>query len=239
LGRNPVRDHADDIQQIRALADAIAPADLGRAFTASLTSRRLPYRSALGSSAVARVLPDHALVAREGAYATICQTCGWSQMPSPAEDVPTEHLAREREKYGGVRHTDPQYILFDLTSFRELETLEPTAADWRCLDLILWTPRLLDSGAKPADYERALKGVFPSNKNERTVLIQILSYAGVLEPADHPTFFDEYVPPHHRALPPYRFADWGYPAIWWRAQDGIREDAVGFWFPEVSERRAV
>jgi hypothetical protein len=239
VSRNPARDHAADVQQIRALVDIISPGAIGRAFTASLTSRRLAYRSALGSYAVARVLPDHLLEPREGSHATICQACGWAQMPSPAEDEPTEHLAKERDKYGGVRHADPKYILFDLTAFQDLHTLEPTAADWRCLDLILRTPQLLEPDAKPADFERALKGVFPSNKNERTDLLQILSYAGILEPSAHPTFFEQYVPPDHRALPPYRFADWGYPAIWWRAHDGVREDAVEFWFPEVSGRRAV
>jgi hypothetical protein len=43
-------------------------------------------------------------------------------------------------------------------------------------------------------------------------------------------FFDEYVTLDASDLPAQRFADWGYPAIWWRARHGVRSDAVDFWF---------
>jgi hypothetical protein len=39
----------------------LSPAEVGEAFLASLTSRRLDLRSALGSYAVARLLPEHSL----------------------------------------------------------------------------------------------------------------------------------------------------------------------------------
>lgn len=65
------------------------------------------------------------------------------------------------------------------------------------------------------------------------MLIQSLSLAGVFKPAKYPTFFDGYVPPDERVLPPVRFPDWFYPTIWWRAQDGVDARAVKFWFPEL------
>jgi len=98
--------HADIVRQIRQLALAIEPASVAHAFVASITSRKLEYRSALGSYAFARVLPEHPLVELPGCYATICRDCGWSQMPK-GEEEPIEHLARERVKYGGVRHLSP------------------------------------------------------------------------------------------------------------------------------------
>jgi hypothetical protein len=70
------------------------------------------------------------------------------------------------------------------------------------------------------------------------VLIRLLAYAGVLEAPGHPSFFDDYVRPAARDLPPQRFADWGYPTIWWRAAHGVRADAIAFWFPQLSAAHA-
>jgi hypothetical protein len=171
------------------------------------------------------------------AFATVCGVCGWSRMPPGHEALEAEnvaHYASERRLYGGVRHLDPGYAAYDLSEFRSLSPSEPTSADWRTLDLILRTPALLAPDANAADLGRTLKSVFPSNKNQRATVIRILAYAGVLEAPEHPGFFDGYVPPESRDLPAQRFADWGYPAVWWRAQHGVRGDAVTFWFPEGS-----
>jgi hypothetical protein len=160
-------------------------------------------------------------------------------MMPPGEEEPLDTLRRERTSFGGVRHLNPVYALLDLEAFLTLPPLRPSKQDWRCLDLILRSPTLLAPDAKAADLERALKGALKSNRNERTVLIQILVYAGVLTPRGYPTFFDGFVPPERRLLPPQRFADWGYPSIWWRAGHGVRADAINFWFARHSEARAV
>jgi hypothetical protein len=225
--------HTQMIAHIRSLADLISPDQVAYAFAASLSSRQLEMRSALGSYAVARVMPDHPLETVAGTYATICKICGWSRMPDGREE-PIENLARERRRFGGVRHQDPTYIQFDLQEFLEGGPSTPTDDDWTRLRKILRTPVLLAPSAKAADLERALKDVVRSNKSERTVLIQILAIAGILEAEGHPSFFDEFVAAPERDLPPQRFADWGYPTIWWRAHHGIRSDAVAFWFPDVS-----
>jgi hypothetical protein len=235
LSQNPVQAHAEAIARLRFLADAIEPAAVASAFVASLGSRKLEYRSALGSYAIARVIPEHPLHEDPGAYASICRFCTWSKMP-PGHEEPIEHLLSERSDYGGVRHQDPEYAALDLQSFRELEPLEPTDKDWHWLELILRTPSLLAPNAKPADFERALKGLFPSNKDERRVLIQILACAGIIEASGHPGYFDMFVPGREREMPPYHYLDWGYPTIWWRASDGIRHDRVAYWFPQIAGR---
>lgn len=236
-----VREHADAIAHLRTLADVIPADAVGRAFVASLASRDLEARSALGSYALARVMPDHPLSPVPGAFATICALCEWSRMPLGHDVLETEThatYASERQRYGGVRHLDPQYAAYDLEAFRSQVPPEPTAADWRALALIFRTPALLPPDAKAADLERALKSLFPSNKHERASLLRILAYAGVIEDPAHPGFFDGYVPPDSRNLPAQRFADWGYPAIWWRAHHGVRMDAAAFWFPESSGAHA-
>ena len=233
MTKSVLQDHADVVGRLRLLADIIPPDDVATAFVASLSSRRLAARSALGSYAFARVLPDHALEPLPNTFATICRVCGWSQMPPGHEEFDAqnaEHMARERTHWGGFRHLDPHYALFDLTEWRGLTPLNPTADDTRCLDLLLRTPGLLAPEAKASDLERAIRSVLPSNKYQRQTLIRILGYAGVLEAPGYPSFFESYVLPEARHLPRQRFADWGYPIIWWRARDGIRKETAMFWF---------
>lgn len=231
------RDHAHLVGQLRLFGSIISAEDIARSFLASLSSRRLEARSALGSYAFARALPDHALEPLPDTFATICGVCGWSRMPSGYEELEAEnthHFARERMKWGGVRHLDPQYALYDLTEWQSLEIGNPSVADRRCLDLLLRTPALLAPDAKVSHLERALQTVLPSNKSERQTLLQILGYAGVFEAPGYPSFFDDYVMPAARELPRQRFAEWGYPIIWWRARHGVRQDAVMYWFPQAS-----
>jgi hypothetical protein len=154
-------------------------------------------------------------------------------MPPGHESLEAEsasHFPVERSRYGGVRHLDPRYALFDLAEWRRSSVPSPTTEDERCLDLLLRTPALLSADAKAADLERAIQSVVPSNRAERQTLIRILGYAGVLEARAYPSFFTSYVLPDSRELPQQRFADWGYPIIWWRAHDGVRPEAADFWF---------
>jgi hypothetical protein len=233
-------EHANIVSQLRLLADIIEAESVAGAFVASLGSRALATRSALGSYAFARVLPDHALAPLPGTYATMCGICGWSQMPptyhGPAYDA--TRFAIERRQWGGVQHLDPKYAAYDLGEFHASSAPVPTDDDWRRLDLILRTPALLGPDAKAADLARAIQSVLPSNKNERMTLIRILGYIGVLEAPGHPSFFNGYIMPERRDLPPQRFADWGYPIIWWRARPGVRIDSVAYWFPQSSLVRA-
>ena len=234
------QEHAESIGGVRLLAEVIAPEAVAHAFVASLGSRQLASRSALGSYAFARVLPDHPLVPLAGAYATICTVCGWSRMPPGDGKWELENrraLASERIKWGGVRHLDPCYAAHDLTEFLASTPAKPTEEDWHTLDQILRAPATLPGNAKAADLSRALKSIFRSNKDERGILIRILGYAGVFEAAGYPSFFRGYAYPEDRALPSQRFADWGYPIIWWRARDGVCADAVKFWFPEIALAR--
>ena len=227
---SPEDAHSEALSRLRVLCDILAPRTVGAAFVASLSSRRLAYRSALGSFAYARFLPEHEFEPEPEAYAAICKSCRWHRMP-PGEEEPIEHLAGERERLGGIRHLDPIYALYDLETFVASPALDPTPADWSVLRSIVATPAVLAPTAKPADFAGALKGVLPSNNYERQALLRILCYAGVLQPKEYPTFFREWVPPHRWVTPNYRFTEWGYPTIWWRAADGVNAEALDEWFP--------
>jgi hypothetical protein len=59
FGEPRVEDHDGWVAAARAAAGPLSPAEVGEAFLASLSSGRLDLRSALGSFAVARYLPEH------------------------------------------------------------------------------------------------------------------------------------------------------------------------------------
>jgi hypothetical protein len=59
FGEPRVEDHDGWVAAAPAAAGLLSPAEVGEAFLASPTSGRLDLRSALGSFAVARYLPEH------------------------------------------------------------------------------------------------------------------------------------------------------------------------------------
>ena len=69
-----VSTHDDAVTRAINAAYLIEPRDVAHAFVASLTSRRLEYRSALGSFAFARLLPHHAPENSRGR--SLCDVCG-------------------------------------------------------------------------------------------------------------------------------------------------------------------
>lgn len=203
--------------------------ELARAFAASLSTRRLEYRSALGSYALGRLLPEHAATAfRPSPYCRICGTLAGEQ------SVDWNVLNFERHKWGGVRHGLPEYIQFDLRLFGRLEEVVPTETDWSILRAVLRAAASQPHDARPGDLTKALRGLFPANEAERRVVVEILGYTGILSPAARPSPFDVFIAVGERDTPPSAKNDWAYPASWWRGHDGVRADAVSYWFPEIA-----
>lgn len=203
--------------------------EVARAFVASLSTRRLEYRSALGSYALGRLLPPHSPAVSEPS--PYCRTCGCL---ANEHTVDWNILNFERHKWGGVRHDLPEYIGFDLRLFGELRELVPTETDWSMLQALLRVAGAQPPEARPGDLAKAMSGLFPANEAERRVVMAILGYAGVLSPATRPSPFDVFVAAGERDTPPSAKNDWQYPVSWWRGRDGIRADAISFWFPEVA-----
>jgi hypothetical protein len=206
----------------------LAPARVAEAFLASLSSRRLDWRSALGSLSAILHLPDHAFIPLP--HAPGCAMCG--QVPNAmAADVSV--LNFQRLKWGGVWHSRPLFAALDLEWFTALHVPQPSEIDLQILSTALDRFRSLPSGARPGHLEKALRGLLPSNTSERRTLIDILGLAGVLVPRNRPTFWGEYPPTMDREGPP-RTSDWSYPVLWWTGIDGINQDAVAFWFPRLA-----
>jgi hypothetical protein len=200
---------------------------VGHAFLASLNSRRLDLRSALGSFAVARHLRAHQYKAAARTYA--CDICG--RISGARRDSDLNVLNFERHKWGGVRHTDPLYIALDLEQLAVTTVPVPSADGRSELISALGILGSLPKDAKLSAAEKSLASMITGNSAERRALLGILGYAGILQPPGRPGFFREFTRWTDRAERPLNKDDWPYPIRWWTPQDGVNQEALVFWFP--------
>lgn len=222
-------DHASVLSRAIAVKTTITPAAVGDAFLASLSTRRLDWRSPLGSLSAIMHLRQHSFTPGYGVNPRWCTTCG-SYLEQKQTDLNV--LNFERLKWGGVRHQDPHYASLDIEWFSKLTPPTPVDEDadmlWAIVRAITRLPRF----ARPKHVEEAIKGIIPSNSSERRTLINILGYAGILIPKGRPTFWNGYPTVRERTAPPEK-NDWRYPVVWWRGEDGVNSEALEFWFPKL------
>lgn len=217
-------------EAVRMAVDSIAQttkAAVVAAFVASLSSRRLDLRSALGSFAVGRHLLGHRFA--KDSNGVFCRYCG----DNKSQIIDRNVLSFERFKWGGVRHSLPSYIAFDLEMLKATAVPEPHQDDWAILRDILDIARRLPDGARLGDLEKSLAKTVRSNGAERRTLIGILGYAGILVDQSRPDFRRAFVSCSEREETPWHKDDWPYPVAWWTAAHGVNENAVREWFPDL------
>ncbi len=224
---DPVQlDHAEALSQ---LLDSIKKLDrrtVADAFLASLSTRRLDWRSALGSYAVFQHIHVHEPI-DDG---TRCSVCGF-YMHWLDEDRNMTNFTRF--KWGGVGHDQLFYAATDLALFLETAVPVPTAEDIaifkNLISAIDAVPSKTTSAALHSDFAKVLK----SNKAERDVLIAILGFCGILGSPAHPGFSDAFIAFNQRNLPDRHFVDMPYPACWWRRDVGINQSRLSDYFGHV------
>lgn len=225
---DPIRlSHEEIVQRSLDVMARIDPEAIADAFLASLSTRRLELRSALGSYAVLRHFPAH----DHQDHRLQCQVCGEYDRSGDEEDLNV--LSFERFKWGGVRHEQPTYALFDLERFMESERPNWKNSDLAILRNLLRAIESVPPATTGPQLQAKLEGLFPSNKAERDILINILGYCGILRTPGHPGFGDRFIPFCDQEKPPHRFVDLGYPACWWKGRDGIDRDGVRAYFPAL------
>jgi hypothetical protein len=207
----------------------VSKTQVAEAFLASLTSRRLDWRSALGTYAVSLHFPDHRWTCGIDA-GLVCPVCGGLDSNKP-QDLSIMNF--ERFKWSGVRHIDPAYIGFDLEQLSITETSPPTEADRAMMRSILSAARSQREGAKLADLTKALAKILPSSIPARRVLIGILGFSGILCDPSKPGFIDGFPGFFQRPEVPWYENQWPYPVEWWNGSHGVSEKAVAFWFPDL------
>jgi|ERR1700722_3585313 hypothetical protein len=221
--------HDEKVQWVLKCHRQLSKAQVAEAFLASLTSRRLDWRSALGTYAVALHFPAHNW-SRTVNAALVCPICG-DLDSDMAEDL--SRLSFERFKWGGVSHTNPAYIGFDLEQFLGETPAEPTKADREMMKQILEISGSLPAQAKLSHLANGLTEIVPSNSSERRVLIGILGFCGILRDPCKPSFTDGFPGYFQRPEVPAYENQWPYPVEWWNGSHGVSEDAVKFWFPNL------
>jgi hypothetical protein len=218
--------HDDLIRWLHTSWKSVSRKHVTGAFLASLSTRRLELRSALGSYSVGTHFPEHTYQGTDFCCA-ICGTIG----DSP-KSYDLSMLNFERHKWGGVRHERAEYIAFDLEQMARLEPAAPSHYDLEIMRHILAAASECASGTRPRGLEGRLAGLLDSNKAERDILLQILAYCGILQPATLPTYRISFIEFSRRSEPPgNRF--WTYPMSWWRGEHGVNEAAVKFYFPDL------
>jgi hypothetical protein len=210
------------LDRLRNAVNQLTAAEVGDAFLASLSTRRLDWRSALGSYAVFRHMPLHAESGKVS-----CDTCGL-YLKADSEDLNV--LNFERLKWGGVRHTYPVYAMLDLELFlagpRPCPAEEDIALFADLLRVIATASHDTTSASLHKHFPKDLK----ANKPERDVIVNILGFVGALGTESHQGYSAKFVPVLDRELPDRRFVDLEYPACWWRGSDGLRREGLRAFF---------
>lgn len=158
--------------------DAVEIADVGTAFICSLSTRQPYLRSALGSYGNCEDLKRHRF--RPYAQPPTSYLCGKCNAHRANADTNLNVLNFERIKWGGVRHEQVLYNMFDLEQFALLELPEPWEDDVQILREILKTIESSGSKDSTGKLRQRLRQVVPSNNDEAQVLLDILGYARVL-----------------------------------------------------------
>lgn len=211
-------------------AGMVTASQVADAFVASLTSRRLDLRSALGSYAFLRHMPSHSCMESSRASKPgkkQCDICG-DYEKEVLEDLNV--LNFERFKWGGVRHLEPLYAGLDLSLFHQFGHLHPTTEDKALFKALIEAIEKAPAKTTAPQLEKFFPKELPSNKPERDTLTAILGIAGILGTQDHPGFWQSFVPINDRADNGQHFEDMAYPASLWRRSNGIGHEALHHWF---------
>ncbi|MDR1976132.1 MAG: hypothetical protein LBQ18_04005 [Campylobacteraceae bacterium] len=221
--------HDECIKEIIKLTQKIPVDKAVKAFIASLSTRRLELRSGLASYFLAKAIPPHKYKKAVSGHSYdgnitytshTCEICRDSRYGIIGDEKYKNEdlnvLNFERIKWGGVRHGQIIYMLFDLQRLYEEDVIEPTAEDIKIFQNIL---KIIDE-SEPNEYPGSLRdrlsAALKSSKNERGALIEILACVGVLQPTSYE---------RKRAGK----NDWSF-AEYWRGSDGYNGQVVEEYF---------
>ena len=220
-------DHAQAVSQLLEVVQRMDKHRVVDAFLASLSTRRLDWRSALGSYAVFQRLSSH--IAVESGRR--CTVCGLYLDRNEVADL--NILNFERWRWGGVRHDQVLYAWLDLRLFLEQPTPKPIEEDLQIFRHLIAAITSVAPRVTSAALQRHFAGVIKSNKEERDVIVAILGFCGILGTPEHPGFSAAFVPVNERHSPNRHFVDMPYPACWWQGSVGVNESWLQAYFGHV------
>ncbi|MEK4853509.1 hypothetical protein NST04_26960 [Paenibacillus sp. FSL H7-0756] len=182
--------HDELVEKLQELHSGSVTRDkVAAAFLHSLSTRKVHLRSALSSWALTSELPVHAYAqppAEQPRYSG-CAACDAGRLMSdPLTHEDLNVLNFERVKWGGIRLNKLLYCWLDLELFSRQEEVEATPQDLRILQDMAEAVKLCGSKDGARKLEKLWKDIFPSNRHERDVVMEIWGYAGILVPQEEP-----------------------------------------------------
>ncbi len=219
--------HDDLVKRANDIVGHVGRRQVADAFLASLSTRRLDWRSAIASWCYLSCLPDHSSTSPK----TRCDVCGWHNDPKRANDLNV--LNFERHKWGGVRRDDLLFAVFDIERFADTSVTSPTSDDRDLFLQIVSAIKGVPPETTPTKLQAHLPKSLKSNKDERDVVLDILGICGILQSGEHRGYYESFTSSCDRELPPHRFIDRAYPFCWWRGSDGINVDALKQFFGDL------
>jgi hypothetical protein len=225
--------HDQCIDKILDTVNNISMEKASKAFLSSLSNRRLDWRSGIASFYIAKQLTKHKYLKavsghgydNNGQINCISYTCGICRDTKYGiigySDYINEDLNVlnfERLKWGGTRHGDLIYTLFDLKMFDKENITEPTIEDITIFKNILETVESCQINDYPGKLEQRLSGIIKSTKSERQVLMEIMACIEILKPGS----YDRPTTGRH---------DWKF-VEYWRGIDKYNKEMVKTFFGE-------
>lgn len=133
-------------------------------------------------------------------------------------------------------HGHLDYILMDLMLFKELPKEKPLAKDIQIFREVLSAINELAPTKKAGAYRDliAKKKLFPTNKQEIAVLVDILGICGVLSTEENPCPCVAYYGAFGLS-PQEHVNDFQYRVSYWRASDGINQERLNLVFGQTME----
>lgn len=224
--------HDDCIERIIEIRNKITFEDVAKAFLSSLSTRRLDWRSSISSYSIAKLFTSHAYtpiasghfyengeIVHTGYTCEVCKNLKYGIVGNETyENTDLNVLNFERIKWGGVRHGELIYTLFDLENFKKEQITEPAKEDIVIFKAILEMTNTCEKGDFPSVLRDKIKDIpdLRSNKDERSTILEILASINVLKPNS----FDRPTSSKH---------DWTYMEFW-RGEDKYNKEAVDKYF---------
>lgn len=192
------------------------------AFLCSLSTREIALRSVIVSKLIAENMTDHKFTPyglRDDSpnfkgYCQGCLDCGTARIGAVSREM--DIYSFERIKFGGVDMSDPYRCMFDLETFPVEHDFTPTEEDISIFRNIISVCESCESDDAATQLCQKLAGVFKSNKNERSSLIEVLGWLRILS---------------FVKIRPMRGSknDWDSVSNW-RGEDGIDHDMLNKYF---------
>lgn len=232
--------HDEALKRLERILPRIDEQDVANAFLYSLSTRKLEYRSILGSYYYAKAIPTHELLPSHNLVMMDnlfdfdhCYLCGWrAWRKEPREeelrgDSELNLYNYFRYKEGGCRHDRLCFALFDMEQFLKLPKVVPTEEDRGILRRILECAHKLESRGRAGKLREAIskEKIFPCNKDEISTLLGVLGICGILSTKDSPSYEELFPDKYNRdPIPLHKYNDFAYPVNRWCASDGINRE---------------